>query len=161
MAVGDIQIYEQGTIQQVGAKKANVAAGATTINPGEPVAKALGAVTVTAMATNKPVVGTDYLAGIATSTSTQTASVAGTVNYLPLVPGTTYLISPNAATSWDTQAEYDALVGKRVLIDLTTGVYTILAADGATSGCVVMPLEVAKYPGKVAFTFRNGVDFLS
>lgn len=35
----------------------NVAAGATTINSGEPVARALGAVSVTALATSKPVVG--------------------------------------------------------------------------------------------------------
>lgn len=110
------------------------------------------------MATNKPVVGTDYLIGIATSTSTQTASVAGTVDYLPLSPGQIYMISPKVAASWDTQAEYDALVGKRVLIDLTAGAYTILAADGATNGCVISPLDISKYPGKVAFEIRAGVN---
>jgi hypothetical protein len=158
MAIGDITIYEPSASQLNGAKKANVAAGATKINPGEPVAQALGGVTVTAMATNKPVVGTDFLVGIATSTSTQTASVAGTVDYLPLQGGLTYLMTPNAPTSWNTQAGYDALVGKRVLIDLTTGSYTILASDGATSGCVVMPLDISKYPGRVAFTFRIAVN---
>ena len=161
MAKGDIQIYEQATLQQVGSKKANVAAAATTINPGEPVAATLGGTTVTALATNKPVVATDFMAGIAQSTSTQTASVAGTVDYLPLAPGITYMIAPNAPTSWNTQAKYDALVGKRVLLDLTAGVYTILAADGATSGCVIMPLDISKYPGMVAFQFRAGVNFLA
>lgn len=161
MATGDIMPYEISASQLNGAKKANVAAGATTINPGEPVARALGAVTVTAMATNKPVVATDFLVGIATSTSTQTASAAGTVDYLPLQPGLTFLIKPTAPTSWDTQAEYDALVGKRVLIDLTSGNYTILAADGATSGCVIVPLDIARYPGRVAFIFRNGVSDLT
>ena len=161
MATGDIQIYEPSTSMVQGSRKANVAAGATTIYPGEPVARSLGGVTVTAMATNKPVVATDFLVGIATSTSTQTASVAGTVDYLPLVPGQTYLISPNSAAAWDTQAEYDALVGKRVLIDLTSGSYTILATDGATSGCVIQPLNIATYPGKVAFAFRNGVSDLT
>lgn len=161
MAIGDIQIYEPSVSMVQGARKANVAAGATTINPGEPVARALAAATVTAMATNKPVVATDFLVGIATSTSTQTASVAGTVDYLPLMPGMTFLISPKVAATFDTQAEYDALVGDRVLLDLTTGVYTILAADGATSGCVIQPLDIAKYPGKVAFAFRNGVSDLT
>lgn len=161
MAVGDITIYEQSTLQLNGSKKAHVAAGATTINPGEPIAVTLGAATVTAMATNKPVVATDFLVGIATSTSTQTASVAGTVDYLPLQPGVTYMISPKVAATWDTQAEYDALVNDRVLLDLTSGVYTILAADGTTSGCVVMPLDITRYPGKVAFQFRNGVNFLA
>jgi hypothetical protein len=161
MAVGDITIYEQSTIQLNGAKKANVAAGATTINPGEPVAATLGGTTVTALATNKPVVGTDYMSGIAMSTSTQTASVAGTVDYLPLQPGLVYMISPKAPTSWDTQSEYDALVGKRVLLDLTTGSYTILASDSANNGCVVAPLDIAKYPGKVAFSIRSAVNVLS
>ncbi len=161
MATGDITIYDQSTIQQNGAKKANVAAAATTINPGEPIAVTLGAATVTAMATNKPVVGTDYLIGIATSTSTQTASAAGTVDYLPIQNGLVYLISPKVAATFDTQAEYDALVNDRVLIDLTAGSYTILAADGATSGCVIAPLDVFKYPGKVAFQFRSGVNYLS
>lgn len=161
MAIGDIYPLEIAGLQQNGAKKANVAAAATTILPGEPISWALGAATVTAMATNKPVVATDFLCGIATSTSTQTASLAGTVDYFPIQPGVTYLIKPNSAAAFDTQAEYDALVGDRVLIDLTTGSYTILATDGATSGCVIMPLDITKYPGRVAFQFRNGVSNLT
>jgi hypothetical protein len=161
MATGDIQFYEISAMQLNGAKKANVAAGATAINPGEPVAATLGGTTVTALATNKPVVGTDYMIGISTSTSTQTASVAGTVDYIPLQAGLTYIISPKVAATWDTQAEYDALVGKRVLFDLTTGSYTILASDSATSGLVIAPLDISKYPGKVAFYIRNGVNVLS
>jgi len=158
MAVGDITFAVPNLASHVGARKANVAAGATAINPGEPLTQALGGTTVTAMATNLPVVGTNFLAGIATSASTQTASVAGTVDYLPLTPGQIYMISPKVAATWDTQAEYDALVGKSVLIDLTAGVYTILAADGATSGCVISPLNISVYPGKVAFEFRAAVS---
>lgn len=161
MATGDITFAVPNLASHVGARKANVAAGATTINPGEPVAATLGGATVTAMATNKPVVGTDYLAGIATSTSTQTASAAGTVDYLPLTPGQVYMIKPKVAATWDTQAEYDALVGDRVLIDLTSSSYTILATDGATSGCVIAPLNVSLYPGMVAFEFRAGVSVLA
>lgn len=167
MSIGDITIFDQPSSQGgIGAHLFNVAAGAasTIINPGEPVAKALGNSTgnvVTQMATNKPVVATDFLAGIAMTTSTQTATTAGTVWVYPLIPGTTYLISPKVAASWDTQAEYDALVGARVLIDLTSGVYTLLATDGATSGCVVEALDVFKYPGKVAFSFRTGVSYFN
>lgn len=161
MAVGDITFAVPNLASHVGARKANVAAGATAINAGEPVAATLGGITVTAMATNKPVVGTDFLIGIATSTSTQTASLAGTVDYLPLSYGQTYMISPKVAATWNTQALYDALVGKRVLIDLTSGSYTLLAVDGATSGCVVAPLDISKYPGKIAFELRNGVSVLA
>lgn len=145
----------------VGSRVMNVAAAATTINPGEPVAQSLGAATVTAMATNKPVVGTDYLVGIAATTSTQTASAAGTVQVVPLVPGQTFLMSPNSTAAFDTQAEYDALVGDRVLIDLTGTTYTLLATDGSTYGCVILPMLITENPGKVLFTFRNAVSYLS
>lgn len=101
---------------------------------------------------------TDYLVGIAVSESTQTASAAGSVLVMPLVPGTTYIAAPLTAASYDTQAEYDALVGKRVLFDLTSGTYTIGHTDGATNGLVVAALDISKYPGKVAFFIRNGVD---
>ena len=113
------------------------------------------------MATNKPVVATDYLAGISTSVSTDTVAAAGYVMVQPLLPGQVWLIAPKVAATWNTQAEYDALIGKRVLIDLTAGVYTILAADGATSGCVIEYLDVSKHPGKVAFSFRAGVRALA
>lgn len=161
MALGDIQIYDQGAFGYPGDESYAVAASATLIYPGEPVTKALGGEAVTPMATNKPVVATDFLAGIASSTSTNTASAAGIVKVTKFQNGMSFLIAPNVAATWDTQAEYDALVGDRVLLDLTTGTYTILATDGATSGCVIMPLDIARYPGKVRFSFRNGVNYLS
>ena len=159
--IGDITILDQSVMAGNGAKKYIVLAGATAINAGEPVTKALGAPSVTAMATNKPVVATDFLAGIAATNSTQTASLDGEVWVNQIIPGVVYLMDPNSAAAFDTQAEYDALVGDRVLIDLTAGKYTILATDGATSGCVIEALDIAKYPGKVAFSFRQGVSYLS
>jgi hypothetical protein len=66
-----------------------------------------------------------------------------------------------------TQSEYDALVGDRVLIDLTgtaaagTATYTILGTDSANNGCVILPLDIAKFPGKVRFAFRNACNYLS
>lgn len=159
--INDITPFKNATFGVAGTVRLNVAAGATTINPGEPVAAALGGVTVTALATNKPVVATDFIAGIAESISTQTASAAGYVDVIPLLPGQQFLIAPKVAATWNTQAKYDALVGKRVLLDLTSNIYTILAADGATSGCVIMPLDITKYPNQIAFAFRNGVSNLS
>lgn len=161
MALGDITILDQSTMAGIGAREFQVAASATLIYAGEPTTKALGAAVVTPMATNKPVVATDFSAGIAATTSTNTASAAGEVWVYPLVPGVQYLIAPNSAAAFDTQAEYDALVGDRVLFDLTAGVYTILASDSATSGLVIEQLDVAKYPGKVAFSIRNGVSYLT
>jgi hypothetical protein len=161
MALDNIVFLDEGKMGSMKTKRCLVAAGATTINPGEPVVRALGAATVTAMATNKPVVGTDYVVGLAQSTSTQTASVAGYVDVYQLEPGVTYLITPNSSTAFDTQSEYDALVGDRVLIDLTTGEYTILASDSANNGCVIEWIDITRYPGKVAFSFRQGLSDLS
>lgn len=154
MALGDITIFSEQGQGITGGRKFAVAASATLIYAGEPVTKALGDSVVTPMATNKPVVATDYIAGVALTTSDNTASVAGTVIVAPVVPDQTWLISPKVAATFDTQAEYDALVGDRVLIDLTAGSYTILAADGATYGCVIEPLDITKHPGKVRFSFR-------
>ena len=147
----------------IGSKKCNVAAGATTIYAGEPIARALGGVTVTAAADGTPVVATDYFEGIATDKSTQTATAAGEVSVMPLLPGTIYLIDAKSAAAVDTQAEYDALVGKRLVFDLTSGKYTIdtAAGDGATNGLVVEALNITAFPGKVAFSFRNSVSALS
>lgn len=161
MALGDITLFKEQAHGVSGSQTFAVAASATLIYAGEPVTKALGAAVVTPMATNKPVVATDFLAGIATSTSTNTASAAGTVTVARLQPGQVWLMRPNSAAAFDTQAEYDALVGDRVLIDLTAGDYTILATDGATSGCVIEPLDISKHPGMVAFSFRNGVSYLT
>lgn len=155
---GDYTILDQNSTTGRGGRRYNVAAGATAINAGEPVARALGATTVTAAATNTPVVGTDFFAGIATTNSTQTASIAGFVDVMPLSSGITYLVAPNVAASWTPQSAYDALVGKRVVQDLTTGTYTVDATDSANNGIIVQTLDIFKHPGKVAVAFRQAVS---
>lgn len=158
----DIEFKDGTRNKDQASKKAIVAASATLIYPGDPIVVSLGAVQVaTSMATNKPVVATDYVLGISTSLSNNTAALAGTVDFVPVDSSDVMLISPTVAATWDTQAKYDALVGSRVLLDLTASKYTALAADGATYGCVIQPLEIAKYPGKVAFSFRAGCSPLA
>ncbi len=164
MALGDVQVLSPGAFGSTGAKKFKVASGTTaSIQAGELVLKALGANVVTAWTANTatlPVVGTNFLAGLATTTSTETASAAGEVSVMPIVPGVIYLIAPNNPALFDTQAEYDALVGDRVLLDCSaSGVQTILATDGATQGLVIEPLDIAVYPGKVAFSLRQALSY--
>ena len=113
-----------------------------------------------------PAVGTDYVVGIAQTASTQTTSAKGSVDVLPLNSGITFLrkLTPTriVAQSWDTQAEYDALVGSRVLIDLgtlATGQYSVLCLlDSTNNGLIVMPLDISKYPGRVAVAFRQALS---
>lgn len=160
MAVNDIIPFENSnSLGMNGTLKFLVAAAATAINPGEPVQKLAGAASVTAMLTNSPST-TNRIVGVAMSTSTQTASVAGTVDVIPACPGQIWLISPKVAAGFtDTQANYNTQVGKRVLIDLTSGTYTILAADGASNGCIVEWNDLSRYPGKVAYSWSPVCDY--
>lgn len=160
MAVNDIIPFENSnSVHMNGTLKFVVAAGATAINVGEPVQKLAGAATVTALLTNSPT-ATNRIVGIAMSTSTQTASVSGLVDVVPAATGQLWLISPKVTTGFtDTQANYNTQLGKRVLIDLTGGVYTLLAADGAGNGCVVEYNDLSRYPGKVAFSWSVLVDY--
>ena len=166
MALGDIMIHRDASFGTPGARKQAVAAGAAaSIKAGELVLKTLGSASVvvwTAGSSAKPVVATDYIAGLSASTSTDTASAVGTVDIIPNVPGMVYLGNPDTAATWNTQAKYDALVGTRVLLACSAGgVQTILAADSATSGLVVEPLDIAQYPGKVAFSIRQGANYFA
>lgn len=166
MAVGDITIFESAaSAKMAGGLKYKVTANSTgsngsvsRINPGEPVTKVAGAAGVLAAATNAPTT-TLRIVGVALDTSTETASVDGTVTVMPSTNGQLFLISPNSTTAWDTQSEYNALCGARVLIDNTAGTYTILATDSASNGCVVEYLDISKYPGKVCFSFSSLVDY--
>lgn len=158
MAQGNIMPYENTGLQNGGLKykvtaNSNGSSGSQgNILPGEPVQKLAGAAGVTAMLTNSPT-ATNRVVGVAADQSTDTASADGTVTVIPARTGQLWLIAPKVAATWNTQAKYNALCGARVLIDLTTGVYTLLAADGAGNGCIVEFLDIARYPGQVAFSF--------
>ncbi len=171
MASGDLVLLGQDT--SAGGRLYNVAAG-TPIYAGDPVQiRAVGGIVVEPNLTSTPVCSTSagvegLFVGVAVTNSTNTASAAGTVNVRPTQSQLTYLGNPDAPTSWDTQAEYDALVGKRVLLKNsvsitatpTGGTYTVLASDSANNGCTVQALEIFKYPGKVAIAFRTGTSNL-
>jgi len=157
MSINDLELLSPENKDE-GIIRYAVAASATIIYPGEPVIQSLGDYVVSKMATNSPTAGTDYVAGVAMSTSTNTALLAGTVDVLPINPTLVWLANPYAPTSWDTQAEYDLLIGDRVLLNLSAGgVFTILATDGTDYGCVIQPLDVKSHPGKIAFSFKNQV----
>lgn len=163
MALGDITFYDEGAFGYPGDVSYRVTSGTTaSINAGEPVAKPLGSAFVTTTTGAVPIIASDYFAGIAATTSNETSTAVGIVSVTKMLPGVTYLIAPTTAASFDTQSEYDALVGDRVLLDKTAaGVYTIAATDGASNGCVIEPLDISKYPGKVRFSIRNGISYLA
>jgi len=159
MSTGDIMPFENsGGFSMGGSKTAYVAASVNVIYAGEPVEKLTGAAGVIPAATNFPTT-TLRCAGVATSDSTNTASVSGTVDVIPPMPGQIWLIKPKVPATWDTQAEYNALVGAQVLIDLTSGVYTLLASHATGNGCCVEYLDISKYPGYVAFSWNMNTAY--
>lgn len=167
MAIGDVQIYKDGAFSPIGARRYVVAKSGTTIKPGEPVNKTVTTVAGANLATAvipaitlSPSAGTTFIIGIASgpgAASTNTSTAAGVVDVIPCVSGVIYLCAPLTSTLWDTQAEYDALVGTRVLFDLTSSTYTITTVHtfNAFNGLIVEPLDIARYPGKVAFSVRT------
>ncbi len=170
MALGDLVLKDQNVSMGTGARLYNVAAG-TAILAGEPVyVVALADSVVQPAPTSFPDASAHLMVGIAATSSTNTASAAGTVNVVEVNPSLVYLIAPTTAASWNTQSEYDALVGDRVLIANSatvsatpgnSGSYTVGASDSTNNGCVVQPLDVAKYPGKVAIAFRASCSYLT
>ncbi len=171
MAQGDFIVLEQNQITGRGGRLYNVAAG-TPIYAGEPVqVRVVGGIVVEPNLTNTPVCSTSagvegLFVGIAATNSTNTTAAAGTVLIVPINSGITYLGNPDAPTSWDTQAEYDALVGKRVVLKNsvtvsstpTSGTYTVLASDSANNGCTIQAMNIAEHPAKVALAFRTGTS---
>lgn len=161
---GDILPINDGAFGAIGSRTHQVASGTTaSISAGELVLKTLGNQYVTVWTANsaaKPVVATDFLAGVSTTASNETATAAGTVSVTPIIMGQVWIGNPTVAATWNTQAKYNALVGARVLLNCTTaGVQTVLATDGATNGLVVENLDIAQFPGKVAFSLRSGLSY--
>lgn len=77
--------------------------------------------------------------GLAKVTSSDTASANGTVDTYAPVPGILYRGFAKSAAAADTQAEINALMGKKVIFDLTSSDWTVdTAATDALVNCVVI-----------------------
>lgn len=155
---------------------------------GEPVTKAAGTGLVSALGSGTassfyPVIAGGPVAltpivGIAATTSTEGTSgnVNGSVSILPIESPATFLVSTQATTNYFgnpssgitlQQKQYDSMVGARVTLDRIGGVgasqlggtYYIKATDATANGLIVESLDIQKFPGKVRFSFRNGLSY--
>lgn len=94
---------------------------------------------VAVMVDGDGIVTGERFVGLGKVTSNETSSVAGTVDTWAPVPGMVYRGFAKSAGSFNTQAKINALMGKKVLFDLTTGDWTIdSAATDALINCVVI-----------------------
>lgn len=180
--LGDITIYKQANGQSgSGTQSINVAASTWIIQPGEPISLVAGAsacipasgtmYTVPSAFVPYSVTGTGFL-GIAETISSNTASLAGSVDFAPSNSQSVYLCNAQTPSLIATQALYDALVGHRVLLNVNSpGVvntpettngggqtYTVLLTDSALNGFIVRPLNVFKFPNKVAISPVDGIS---
>lgn len=143
MAIANIRIVNNGGSQVAPTIKMLGEAAATDIYAGEPVkVKSAGSKYAIPLADAEPVIGTTTrVIGIAATNSTQTASADGEVYvYDANNSGIVYAAKAKSSTAADTQAEIDALIGKRVLLDLTSSVYTVdtAASDAAANGVLIV-----------------------
>lgn len=118
--------------------KRNVASGAAaSIDKGTPTKLGSGVVAIMADGNGTT---SELFTGMAKNVSTDTASAAGSVDlYLPLA-GLIYSGSPKVSGAANTAAEIDALVGSRVVFDLTGSDWTIdsAAVDGIGNAVVIV-----------------------
>lgn len=98
--------------------------------------------------------------GIAKSTSTDTASVAGSVTlWLPL-PGYVYACKAKTASTADTAAEVTALFGKRVVFDLTSSLWSVDAAAADAVANAVTIINGDFLTTTLYFTYRSSASML-
>jgi len=156
MAKFNVRIVDQAGHNVIPTVKWQTEANATAILAGEPVKlKAAGSPYVIPLADAEPAIGTTtQVVGIAASDSTQTASADGSVEvYIPL-PGVVYSAKAKTASTVDTQAELDALVGDNVVFDLTGTAYTVDAAAGNAAGNGIQIVGGNPSTTEVYFTIR-------
>lgn len=118
--------------------------------------------------------------GIAATSSSEATSgnTNGQVSVTPIDETITLLVSTLATslffglnatgTAGNTnQQVYDLTVGYRTTLNRVGGVgasqlggtYYINASDASAGGLIVEELDIVKFPGKVRFSFRNGLSY--
>lgn len=142
--VQDINVVNQLAPEYVRSGVIVAAGGASTIVAGSPTKMVDAVASATWTGAIVPMVDGDgttdqRFSGIAYSTSTDTASAAGTVDVVLPYPGLLYAAKAKTASTFDTQAEVDANFGKGVFFDLTSAKWTVdVAATAAQKNCVMI-----------------------
>ncbi len=141
MAKGDIRIKSPGGLSDVPTRTYQVSKGATAIYTGEFVKFDGSAVVPTNMVIKLTDADTATITwlGLAASDSTQTTAANGTVDVYDNLPGIVYEAKCKTVASCNTTAEIEALIGTRLLIDLTGTTFTI---DEAATPALVNQLYV-------------------
>lgn len=161
MALGDITIVDPAGQKFPSARPFRTEAAATNILAGEPVKiGGTGNNYVIPLATGEPEISADATVGVASSTSTETAALDGTVDILLALPGVVFRCAATTPANIDTDAELLAILNDRVTFDLTTGVYTVdeNEGDNADHGLRIIAGDIVN--GTLDFIFSQEGTFL-
>lgn len=163
MAFNDIRLLDAANAVTAGELTFLAEANTTVMLVGEPIkVKTAGSKYAIPLADAEPVIGTTTaVVGIVSGKSTQTASADGVVQALIPASGIVYAAKAKSATAADTEAEILALIGKRVLLDLTSSVYTVdtAASDNANNGILIVGGDAAK--SEIFFMIRSSATILN
>lgn len=143
-----------------------VAAGAAnTIHSGEPTIKGEATGTSTGIvkipADGDPLTtSTHQFSGVAKNESTDTVAAAGSVTCWFPLPGIVYQAKTKLSTDANTAAKVAALQDKRVVLDLTGGVWTVdsAATDSKNNGVFITGGDFRTF--EIFFMITNGVTFM-
>lgn len=163
MSLGNVSVFRPGGEHFPPAMGFRTEANTTVINAGEPCAiGGTGTNYVVPVADNAPLTSSASFAGIAASTSNQTASADGVVQVLVPVPGVIYQCRAKTASTFDTDAEILAVLNDNVVFDLTGGVYTIDVAAASAGGTGALRIvggdpvtQIVYFIFKMSGTFLN------
>lgn len=174
-AVGDITAYDPQGVFARGTKTYLVAKNwATTINAGEPVSKidfpcnyvvgtpnSQPAVAANVTLLNPP---SNSVVGISATASNQISTADGTVTVWPINVGEIWLGNPTTTSPFfgggavNSQTAYNSVVGQAVTLQSLAGVWTVNSTHAGANGCIIEYIDITKYPGKVAFSFKPGLS---
>ena len=155
MALGNVSIYSPGGNNLPPAQLFRTEAAGTAINAGEPVQiGGTGRNYVIPLADAEPTT-TETMLGIASTTSTQTASADGVVYVQLCLPGIIYQCLATTPANVNTDAELLAILNDRVAFDLAAGVYTVdeNQGDANTNGLTIIGGDIST--GMIYFFVRE------
>lgn len=162
MAAGDISLRTTNPNPLVVTRQV-ASGGAATINNGEPTKTgsqiSSSGYYVAIMADGNGTTS-EVFTGIAKTVSTDTASADGSVDTFIPLPGIIYAAKAKSAAAVDTPTEVNQLVGKRVVFDLTAGVWTVdtAAANASTNEVIVVGGDYTT--STVFFAYAAGGNWL-
>ena len=156
MALADITIVDPAGQKFPPARQFRTESGGTTINAGEPCkVGGTGNNYVVPLGDGEPEISADVVVGVASTTSTETASADGVVDVLLALPGVVFRCDATTPANIDTDAELLAILNDRVTFDLTAGVYTVDEDEGddADHGLRIIGGDIVN--GTLDFFFRS------